>query len=157
MEPTMARRRSIPPPLVGAILALVVACRPAPTEPVAQSPPPEDVWIDASCDVAERLQQQVRDLGAQGVVEVVGGQPFRWEFACQGETLTATVRAADQHGEEEPILWLGAGGDPPRVVPVRLRVGSGQPQLEQRLIRCEGGAAVQFHVDLATGVVWGGD
>ncbi len=155
MGTTMARRRTTRSSLVGALLALGLGCRPAPVEPAAQSPAPEDVWIDASCDVAERLRSRVDDLTSQGVVEVVGGQPYRWEFECEGETLTATVRARDLSGGMEPILWLGAGGDPPRVVPVRLRVGSGQPQLEQRLARCEGGAAVRFHVDLATGVVWG--
>jgi hypothetical protein len=157
MGTTMARRRTTRSTLVGALLALLMGCRPAPVEPAAQSPTPEDIWIDAACDVAERLRSRVDGLVAQGVVEVVGGQPYRWEFDCGGETLDVTVRAGDLRGGVEPILWLGAGGDPPRVVPVRLRVGSGQPQLEQRLARCEGDEAVRFHVDLATGVVWGAD
>jgi hypothetical protein len=155
MEPTMTRRRPAPSPLVGAALALLVGCRPAPVDPPTAPPPPEEVWIDASCELCERLQQRVDELRAQGVVEVVGGQPFRWEFDCEGDTLAVTVHAADLPGEVEPILWLGAGAAPPRIVPVRLRVGSGQPQLEQRLARCDGGEPVRFHVDLATGVVWG--
>lgn len=139
-------------------LLVLAGCARAPVEdPVAAQEGPDEVWLDATCDLPAQVEAAVADLRDRGVVEVVGGQPYHWEFSCSGETLDVTVRFADVPGGGDPVLWLGAATDPPRIVPIRLQVGAGQVQLEERVRRCDAGESARFHVDLATGVVWGED
>jgi len=153
MEPMTHRLRT---PAIALILAALSGCPRGSEEapPVAPDEPGE-IWLDVSCDLPAQLESAVADLRRRGVVEVTGGQPYRWEFGCTGETLDVTVRLADVPSDGDPVLWLGAEAEPARVVPLRLHAGSGQPQLEQRVRRCDGGEEIRFHVDLATGVVWG--
>ena len=115
---------------------------------------PGEEWIGASCDVEQRLDGRIAALTAAGAVEVAGAQPFSWSFECDGGTLQVDVRALDTTGDGDPVLWLGILPAPPRMVPVRLDVGSGQEELARRLSLLATGESERLNVDLATGVIW---
>jgi len=110
--------------------------------------------VAASCDVEQRAGDEIKALLERGVVEVAGAQPYEWSFACEGGTLRVDVRALTAISDGDPVLWLGAAADPPRLVAVRLDVGSGQESLSRQLALIPRGETRRMNVDLATGVVW---
>lgn len=144
--------------VVGAALgvAALAGCRgdPPPTTPEVEATGTDEVWLTAGCDLEERLAGVREALAAEGVVPVHGLDGPRWSFHCQGATLRLTVEGAPPGDDGDPVLWVGARGDPPRIVPVRLDVGAGQPDLRRWLADEPGPEARTLAVDLATGVVW---
>ncbi len=124
-------------------------------EPAVAAPVTE-VWLEASCDVEQRLGEERRRLQEAGVVEVHGGQPLRWSFACEGTTLRMQVEALGPPVEGAAVLWLGAATDPARLVPVYLDAGRGAEALADAVRACEAavGAPIHVNLDLATGVAW---
>jgi hypothetical protein len=131
------------------------SCRPAPPPAaVEEQTPGDEVWLAAGCDLEERLRATRAALEAEGVVPVHGLAGPSWTFRCQGSTLHITVEGPTPAGEGEPVLWVGARGDPPRIIPIRLDVGVGQPDLRRWLAEVPGPGPRSLAVDLATGVVW---
>ena len=165
MSATSTHRPRIIAALVTGILVLAGAggCRPGepdgPAGAAERTPPQADpvdegLWLGAGCDLQRRLDEQIGALEARGVVPVHGGEAYRWAFECDGAVLRATVQTVGATADGDPILWLGAAGDPPRLVPIRLDAGSGQGDLE-RLLSDPGRPEPQvIAVDPATGVVW---
>ncbi len=116
---------------------------------------PERVsWIRADCDVSRRLEERVAELEGQGVRPVVGGQPYTWSFGCEGSTLRAVVATGAGGGGADPVLWLGAAVDPPRVEEIWLDVGSGQPRLLELLGDPARPDPLIVRVETTTGVIW---
>lgn len=137
------------------LVSLTVGCNGSPAvEDGVPAVASGEEWLRASCDVDQRLDERIAALSIAGVVEVVGAQPFSWSFGCDGGTLQVDVRALDTPGDGDPILWLGLQPDPPRFVPIRLDVGSGQEELARRLAQLVPNESRRINVDLGTGVVW---
>jgi hypothetical protein len=138
-----------------AALTAVGSCRPAPpVEPAEESTPADEIWLAAGCDVEERLRSAREVLEAEGAVPIHGLDGPSWAFRCQGSTLHVTVEGPAPGGDGDPVLWVGALGDPPRVVPIRLDVGVGQQDFRRWLAEAPGPGPRSLAVDLATGVVW---
>jgi hypothetical protein len=57
-------------------------------------------------------------------------------------------------GADEPVLWVGAGGDPPVVVEIRLDAGAGQTRLIEALADPQRSEPVTVFVDTTTSVLW---
>jgi len=122
-------------------------------EPPADPTPPGSVWLRAGCDLPERVERERQRLTAQGAVEIAGGQPYRWQFECRGETLWIDIERAASTADREPVLWAGALAEPPSVVTIVLDVGDGQEQLERWLADPAWEDPLRVTVDPGTGVV----
>lgn len=114
----------------------------------------DELWLTASCDLPERLDEIVEQSRERGVVPVHGGAAYRWEFECAGSILRVTVETVGPTADGDPVLWLGAHGDPPALVPIRLDAGTGQADLERLLADPERPDPQVLAIDLTTGVVW---
>ncbi len=138
-----------------AVCASWTGCRSEdPPAEAAPAPSTDEVWLSASCDLEQRLRETVATLAARGVVPVHGGEAYHWSFSCDGPSLAITVETVGATADGDPVIWLGAAGDPPRMVPVRLDVGAGQAELQRLLVDPGRPDPQTLTVDLATGVVW---
>lgn len=115
----------------------------------------DEVWLAAGCDMDRRLRDEVTRLEGEGVVPVHGVAGYAWDFSCDGGgTLRMEVATLGAEADGDPVLWLGAATDPPRLVPIRLQVGAGQTELERLLTDPDRPEPQILAVDLASGVVW---
>jgi len=146
---------------LSAVLGPLHACCPGgPDGPVGPSQTPAaeagvgEIWIVPSCDLQGRLDGEIEAALERGVVPVHGGEAYRWAFECDGALLQATVETVGPTADGDPILWLGATGNPPRLVPIRLDVGAGQGDLERLLADPQRPEPQVIAIDPSTGVVW---
>ncbi len=142
-------------PVAVALLLLLAGGCPRPAPPAPEAPvevlTPGIVWLPASCELPEQLARERARLEHLGAVEITGGQPYRWAFACRGLVLEVDVEPVAPTADGDPVLWAGALADPAGVVTIELDAGAGQEALREQLATQTGPAALQ--IDLATGVV----